>query len=242
MSGLDKSGATLEEPAKQRSVGSRLGDLGDRLARAFATLDPPRTGPSTPESNGSMELTTVADTAPGRRNSAAPFPIVRRGYDHAAVDRHLADLERELAELRAGSPSVTAEIERIGENTAEILTLAHEKARETTHSAQVEADNCLANAASNAIEITEDAKRQLAEIDSETDAVWRERARLIEDTRSVAAALFSLAEEASERFAAEPERGELPAEEDAATSELPGEEFVAAAEPPTPVFAPEPSE
>ena len=231
MSGLDEPGTTLDEPAKQRSMSSRFGDLGDRLARTFAPVDPIGEDSPIQRTNGATELPAVRESVPRRRELVVRrFPIARRGYDHHAVDQYVAELERELAELRAGSPSVTAEIERIGEHTAEILSLAHEKAQETTRGAQAEADRCLANAASNAIAITEEAKRQLAEVDSDTDAVWRERARLIDDVRSVATALFSLADEAGERFAAEPERGE------------PGTEEFLADEPPPPEFAPEASD
>jgi hypothetical protein len=48
--------------------------------------------------------------------------------------------------------------------------------------------------------MTEQAKGQLRELDLETDAVWRERRRLVEDVRTTATALFALAEDAIERF------------------------------------------
>ena len=48
--------------------------------------------------------------------------------------------------------------------------------------------------------MTEHAKRKLADLDIETDAIWRERARLLDDAREVGLALIALAEEALERF------------------------------------------
>ena len=51
--------------------------------------------------------------------------------------------------------------------------------------------------------MTENAKRKLADLDNETDAIWRERARLLDDARDVGLALIALAEEALERFPAE---------------------------------------
>jgi hypothetical protein len=51
--------------------------------------------------------------------------------------------------------------------------------------------------------MTASAKRKLAELDSETDSIWRERARLLDDARDVGLALIALAEEALERFPAE---------------------------------------
>jgi cell division septum initiation protein DivIVA len=139
------------------------------------------------------------------------FPIARLGYDREAVDQHVAELERELAELQTRAPSaevVSAEIERIGEQTSAILTVAHDRAHEMTRQAQEQADRCLADAASNAVMITEDAKRRLRQLDSDTDAVWRERARLIEDVRTVSNALATLADDAVARFPAEQERPE----------------------------------
>ena len=62
--------------------------------------------------------------------------MARQGYDCVAVDEHVADLERELieldrelADLRARTPSgrqVEAEIHRIGEQTSTILLAAHD--------------------------------------------------------------------------------------------------------------------
>jgi cell division septum initiation protein DivIVA len=140
------------------------------------------------------------------------FPVAPLGYNRTAVDQHLADLERELSDLgrelatlrseRETPMSVTEELERIGEQTASILVVAHDKANETTRLAQEQAERCIAEAAANAVSITEEAKVRLSELDNETDAVWRERERLLEDVRAVSAALASLADQASERFPA----------------------------------------
>lgn len=144
-------------------------------------------------------------TAGPLSDESAPFPLAPFGYNRAAVDEHLAELERELAELRADRQppvSITEELERIGEQTASILVVAHDKAQETTRLAQQQADRCVADAAANAVAITTQAKDRLRELDVETDAVWRERERLLEDVRGVSAALATLADEATERFPA----------------------------------------
>lgn len=140
------------------------------------------------------------------------FPLAPLGYSRPAVDQHLAELERELSELdhelvqlrsqREAAPSITEELERIGEQTASILVVAHDKATETTRRAEEQAERCIAEAAANAVALTEGAKRRLQELDAETDAVWRERERLLEDVRAVSTALASLADQASERFPA----------------------------------------
>jgi hypothetical protein len=136
------------------------------------------------------------------------FPLAPFGYNRAAVDEHLATMERELEQLRAKHApmtSITEELERIGEQTASILVVAHDQAHETTRLAQEQAERCVADAAANAVAMTEEAKKRLREIDNETDAIWRERERLLEDVRVVSAALANLADQASDRFpAAEP--------------------------------------
>jgi hypothetical protein len=211
MSDFERSGMTCDEPVKRRSPGTWFADLGDRLARGVNKLDRPATDePEWEEYDEPEQATAVADPIewepddrddppPGRRR----FPAARNGYDRRAVDAHLAALERELAELRVQrmtTPAIEDEIERVGEETSAILRVAHEQAAEITRRAQAQADRCVSDAATNAVAMTEDAKRKLRHLDSETDAVWAERARLIDDVRNVATALFSLAEDAAERF------------------------------------------
>jgi hypothetical protein len=198
----------LDEPVKRRSAGSRFGDLGDRLARTFGSFD--RTRQELPhwEPDSELEYPLPGDTV-AWDPTAERYPIVRRGYECAAVDEHVAELEREIAELRerrTNASSVAAEIDRIGEQTAAILRVAHEQAQKITREAQAQADKCLSDAAANAVAITEDANVRLRQLDSEADSVWQERSRLIEDARSVATQLFSLAEDAAERFPPEPEK------------------------------------
>jgi hypothetical protein len=215
MSDFDRPGATLQESVKRKPGPSRFGNLSDRLARTFGGYER-ETGATrawTPPED--LEYADDLGIAPPWDPAGPRYPVARHGYDRAAVDEHVAELERELAELRARTQpgsSVTAEIERIGEHTSAILTVAHDKAHEMTRQAQEQADRCVADAAHNAVMITEDAKRRLRQIDADTDAVWHERARLVEDVRGVAATLVSLAEAAVERFPSEPERSERNAE------------------------------
>jgi hypothetical protein len=209
MSDFERPGTAAQETTRQRPAGSRFGELGDRLTRAFGNFDRTRAELPAWDSGEDLDYLTASETVawqpPDQR-----FPVVRHGYDCAAVDQELAEIERELVDLKAHrSPSaaVAAEIDRIGEQTAAILQTAYEQAAEITRGARDQADKCVADAASNAVAITEDANRRLGELDRETDTVWQERARLIEDARSVATALLTLAEEAAERFPAEPMKG-----------------------------------
>jgi cell division septum initiation protein DivIVA len=205
MADFNRLGAVPEEPAERRS---RFGELGDGLTRTLsANPDHDRSRPK-PRAHLNRKLETpppLACDEPMPR-----FPITRHGYDCAAVHKHVAeleqeriDLDRELAELHARTPSkgdVAGEMARIGKQTSAILIAAHEQAKETTQHAKEEADRCIADAASNLVATTADTQRQLRDLETEKLSLGRERDRLVEDIRSIAASLTSLADDAAERF------------------------------------------
>jgi DivIVA domain-containing protein len=259
MSDFERSGMAYDEPAKRRSPGTFFADLGDRLAKGFSAIDRPAEDDGGWDPNDSYESydepdqpTAVADALPWEHDRKR-FPTALHGYDRDAVDAHLAALEREMADLRAQrspAPAIEEELERLGAETSAVLRVAHEQAAEITRRAQAQADRCVADAAANAVAMTEDAKRKLRQLDTETDAVWAERGRLIEDVRNVATALFSLAEDAADRF---PEDGDrsgatvaaaMPAPAPASASgsaHVSAQAAAPAASAPPPVLAPEPA-
>jgi cell division septum initiation protein DivIVA len=208
------------DDAPEEAVRSPFSDLAGRFANwmtgAERLPEDQDSGPAEePASAGGAEPPTAGEGGEG--GDTARFALAPFGYNRTAVDEHLAGLERELEALRAKHApmaSITGELERIGEQTASILVVAHDQAHETTRLAEEQAERCVADAAANAVQITADAKEKLRALDAETDAVWRERERLLEDVRVVSAALANLANQASERFpAAEPSHstGSFPA-------------------------------
>jgi len=256
MSDFERSGMAYDEPAKRRSPGTFFADLGDRLAKGFTAIDrpaddeprwDPHEDPYDPYDE--PDQPTVAADVPAWEQDRKRFPTALHGYDRDAVDTHLAALEREMADLRAQrspAPAIEEELERLGAETSAVLRVAHEQAAEITRRAQVQADRCVADAAANAVAMTEDAKRKLRQLDTETDAVWAERGRLIEDVRNVATSLFSLAEDASDRFPEDGDRsGATVAAAAAAPTSARSSAPVSAAAPvasaPAPVIAPEPA-
>ena len=143
------------------------------------------------------------------------FPLTRHGYDCAAVDEQIAELERELAavdqelaELRAQRESrdeVASEIKRIGEQTAAVLIAANEQREEMLRVAQAEADRLVAGATSKSRAVTAEGEARLRELDAQTEAVHRERDHLLEDARSVSAALAALVDSAHEQIPPKPD-------------------------------------
>jgi ElaB/YqjD/DUF883 family membrane-anchored ribosome-binding protein len=212
MSEHHRPGATVDRPKQRKQTSSRLADLGDRIARTFTPTPVDQTkAPGAPWDVATEAHYAVTDDVDAHwDDDASPFPVVHSGYDRDAVDAYLNELEQEIDDLRAHRTSpdeaVSTEIKKIGEQAAAILQTAHQQAAETTRKAREEAEKCLADAAANAISMKDEAKSKLRELDTETDAVWRERSRLIDDVRTVATALFSLAEEATERFPSEDDK------------------------------------
>jgi hypothetical protein len=227
MSEFERPGTTIEEPTKRKSAAARFGDLSDRLSRTFGGLDRTRAELPAWDADEGLDYPLMSDTVAWSPTQQR-FPVVRNGYDCAAVDQQFDEVERELAELkeqRSSSGAVAAELDRIGSQTAAVLQAAYEQAAEITRDAREQADRCLADAAANAVGITEKANRRLRELDVETDSVWQERSRLIDDARGVATALLSLADDAAARFPTESDKLEQvdpPAPQPPVPAEQPG--------------------
>jgi hypothetical protein len=146
---------------------------------------------------------------PGPPVATFVLPLTRSGgYEREAVDARLAELENELAIARgaAATPTgVEAEIQYLGEETAEILRVAHQRAEALVARATEEAAALRAGARADAEAVTRDAELRLRQLDIETDQIWAERTRLTDDTLRLADALRRIAESAVERFPAAPE-------------------------------------
>jgi len=133
----------------------------------------------------------------------ADFPVVFRGYDREVVDAHLAALEEDVAELhatRTPQSAVRRELERVGHETAAILQRAHEAADEVARRARTKADARIEEADRQAEEMRREAEARLRRIDKDTDDVWADRRKLLDDARAMGEALIRLADEALERF------------------------------------------
>ncbi len=156
------------------------------------------------------------------------FPVALRGYDRLAVDAYVKRTSQLVAELQAThSPeaAVRRALERVGEEVSGILQRAHETAAQITAKSRSDAEDRLEVARQEAAQITVDARRRLKDLDVETDRIWAERQRIVEDAQDLARQLLALAQSAAERFPAE-EPVEAQSEEPFAAPALNGEEPV----------------
>lgn len=165
------------------------------------------------------------------------FPVVLRGYDRLAVDAYVKRVSQLVAELDASrSPqhAVRRALERVGEEVSGILQRAHDTAEQITGQSRAEAEDRLQTARREAEKLRADADREadalvanarqrLKDLDAETDRIWEERHRIVEDARGLAAQLLTMAESAIERFPAAEEPPGDETEPLAVHQELPDE-------------------
>src|SRR3954468_2873340 len=159
--------------------------------------------------------TGVREVEPGRgaidaydvRPDEPLFPLVIRGYDRRMVEEHVELLTGRLAELQAlQSPggAVREALERVAADTGSILKEAHETADGVLSRARAEAERMMSEAREEAERTIASAEARVRQLAIDTDSLWQERMRLIDDSRAVAASLAGLADQAADRFPPEP--------------------------------------
>jgi cell division septum initiation protein DivIVA len=173
-----------------------------------------------------QEITAPLQTLPDDPVAAvhADFPVALRGYDRMAVDAYVQQTSQLVAELQATrSPeaAVRKALERVGEQISGILQRAHSTAEEITAQSRAEAEERLEHARIEAAEIIAGAHQRVKDLDADTDRIWIERHRIVDDARELAQQLTTLADAAAERFPeAEPEPPAEPGSESESETEL----------------------
>jgi cell division septum initiation protein DivIVA len=166
-----------------------------------------------------QEITAPLSTLPDNPVPAVSdveFPIVLRGYDRLAVDAYVKQTTQLVAELHATRSPETAvrrALERVGEEVSAILQRAHDAAGVITAQSRSEAEDRLERSRREAAQMTVDARDRLKELDAETDRIWAERQRIVEDAQDLARQLLALAESAAARFPAAEEPASEPGAE-----------------------------
>jgi hypothetical protein len=154
-----------------------------------------------------QEITAPLETLPDDPVAFvhADFPAALRGYDRLAVDAYVQRTSQLVAELQATrSPeaAVRRALERVGEQISGILQRAHETAEEITAQSRREAEDRLEKSRIEAAEIEQAARQRVRDLDIDTDRIWSERGRIVDDARDLAQQLLGLADTAGERFPA----------------------------------------
>jgi DivIVA domain-containing protein len=135
------------------------------------------------------------------------FPVVLRGYERDAVDAYVQKTSQLVAELQATrSPeaAIRRALERVGEEVSGILQRAHDTAAQITAQSRSESEDRLEAARREAAQIIQRAEDRVRELDAETDRIWAERHRIVEDTRELARELLTVTDSAADRFPPDP--------------------------------------
>ena len=177
-----------------------------------------------------QEITAPLGTLPADPVPAVAdveFPTALRGYDRLAVDAYVQKTSQLVAELQATrSPdaAIRRALERVGEEVSGILQRAHEAGAQITFQSRSDAEDRLEAARLEAAQIVTAAEERVRELDAETDRIWAERHRIVEDTRELARELLTLTDSAADSFPAEAAEADeepvAPAQEDVAEGEV----------------------
>jgi DivIVA domain-containing protein len=153
------------------------------------------------------------------------FPVALRGYDRAAVDRYVQEVNQAIAELEITSSPQSAirnALEQVSEETSGLLQSAHDTAEEITAQSRAQADDRLQRAQNEADEVRAVAAREAAdsraklaqELDQmraegqarvdalreSAEAIAEERRRLIGEVLDISERLGELARDEAQRF------------------------------------------
>ena len=131
------------------------------------------------------------------------FPVVLRGYDRVAVDAYVErtrQLVSELEATRSPEAAIRRAIERVGEQISGILKRAHDTAGQMIARSRAEAEDRLEVSRQEAAQIAAAGEQRRRDLDGDSDRIWAERRRIVEDARGLAGQLIALAESATERF------------------------------------------
>ena len=117
------------------------------------------------------------------------FPVVLRGYDRVAVDAYVKRMSQLVAELeatRSPEAAIRGAIERVGEQISGILQRAHDTAGQIIARSRVEAEDRLEVSRQEAAQIAAAGELRRRDLDADTDRIWAERLRIVEDARGLA--------------------------------------------------------
>ncbi len=130
------------------------------------------------------------------------FPLAVRGYDRQAVDtfmEQVADLVSELEGRQSRETVVQRALDEVGVETAGILQRAHETADEIAARSRSQAEGRIQRSEREADLIRRQADEYSEKVVVDTQLLWEERQRLLEDIRQLADEVLATADDAAER-------------------------------------------
>jgi DivIVA domain-containing protein len=130
------------------------------------------------------------------------FPLAVRGYDRQAVDdfvEQVADLVAELEGRQTRETVVQRALDQVGEETAGILQRAHQAADELAARSRSQAEGRIQRADREAELLRSQADAYAEKVVVDTQLLWNERQRLLDDLRQLADDVLATADDAAER-------------------------------------------
>jgi DivIVA domain-containing protein len=162
---------------------------------------------SSPESAVKHALGEVSEEMRGLLQRAHETADEITARSRAEADDRVQAAEREAQEKREVAAREAQETRETAQREAQDLRERSEReARELRETAAREAEQVRAAAQRESEELREAAEARAGELDRNTQAVWEQRRRLIEDMRAVGQQLVELAEAEAERSPPVPER------------------------------------
>ena len=151
------------------------------------------------------------------------FALAVRGYDRQAVDdfvEQVADLVAELEGRQTRETVVQRALDQVGEETAGILQRAHQAADELAARSRSQAEGRIQRADREAELLRRQADEYAEKVIVDTQLLWDERQRLLDDLRQLADEVLATADDAAERVTL-PEQLGPPEEEPTALTDQP---------------------
>jgi DivIVA domain-containing protein len=209
--GDTREGAESGAAKPERETRTVTGHPESHVPRERDGNSAPAEGPDRPtprfQSNrmtGAEREKTISDAREVR------FPVALRGYDRAAVDRYVREVNRVIAELEISSSpemAVRHALDEVSEETREILQRAHQSAEELTARSRARADERLEQAEREAQELRETTQREAEETRGQAASEAAEtRERAATEARELRETAAAEAHELRETTAQEAER------------------------------------
>jgi DivIVA domain-containing protein len=156
---------------------------------------------------GDLDVQQAPEEQRFHRNAAErirehSFPLAVRGYDRQAVEdfvAQVADLVAELEGRQTRETVVQRALDQVGEETAGILQRAHQAADELAARSRSQAEGRLQRADREAELLRRQADEYAEKVIVDTQLLWEERQRLLDDMRQLADEVLATADDAAER-------------------------------------------